>query len=244
MSWLFSQALVAEYSAANSLDGAPSAPSNTTATPQAFLWRDKTTDAWKRFPSGLTCEPLTENRGEELLTWFREGFHAPTSVAVATRRKASRVKKAGFGERWRDLLMKYDRPMSLWRTHRSLFQEVLSESSVTLPKWGMMLDGELWALPTPDWGTYERGCGWWATPLAHLAKGGPAGRGCRERGGRRSDLRTQAGLASIHPGDLEQVMGFPSEWTELNASAMPKFQQWLRSHGVCSEGRAMTEEAA
>ena len=83
MSWLFSQALVAEYSAANSLDGAPSAPSNTTPTPQVFLWRDKTTDAWKRFPSGLTCEPLTADRGEGLLTWFRAGFRAKTSALPA-----------------------------------------------------------------------------------------------------------------------------------------------------------------
>jgi len=234
MSWLFSQALVAAYSAASCSDGAPSAPSNMTPTPPAFLWRDKTTDAWSRFPSGMTCELLTDDRGEALLTWFRAGFLARTSVAVATKRKASKAKKADFGEKWHDLLTKYDRDTSLWKTHRSLFQEVLSESSVTLPKWGMMLDGELWALPTSGWGTYEKGCGWWATPVAHLAKGGPAGKGCRERGGRRSDLRTQAGLASIHPDDLERVMGFPNEWTELNASAMPKFQQWLLSHGVCS----------
>jgi hypothetical protein len=26
--------------------------------------------------------------------------------------------------------------------------------------------------------------------------------------------------------------------------ATDKFQQWLRSHGVCSEGRAMSEEVA
>jgi hypothetical protein len=83
MSWLFSQALVAEYSEASCSGGTPSVPSNTTPTPQAFLSRDKTTDAWSRFPSGLTCEPLTDDSGEELLKSFRAGFLAKTLVSRA-----------------------------------------------------------------------------------------------------------------------------------------------------------------
>jgi hypothetical protein len=98
MSWLFSQALVEAYSEASSLDGRPSAPSNTMPTPQAFLSRDKTTDAWSRFPSGMTCEPLTEKRGEELLTWFRAVFLAPT-LARPAKAGASTAKRSGIVER-------------------------------------------------------------------------------------------------------------------------------------------------
>ena len=143
MSWLFSQALVAEYSAANSSDGAPSAPSNTTPTPQAFLWLDKTTDAWSRFPSGLTCEPLTGSRGEELLTWFREGFLAPTSAPLA-RAQELKASSQDCGARWRALSAKFDRASSSWKTAHCLLSEDLPWSSVTLPKWGMMRAGELW----------------------------------------------------------------------------------------------------
>ena len=76
MSWLFSQARVEAYSEESFSDGEPSVPSNSTPTPQAFLWRDKTTDAWNRFPSGMTLQPLTENRGEDVLTSFLEAFPA------------------------------------------------------------------------------------------------------------------------------------------------------------------------
>jgi hypothetical protein len=115
MSWLFSQALVAAYSEANSLDGTPSAPSNTTPTPQAFLSRDKTTDAWSRFPSGMTCEPLTESRGEELLTWFRAVFLAPT-YRLPARAPESPASSQDCGAKWRASSARFDRNTFSWKT--------------------------------------------------------------------------------------------------------------------------------
>jgi hypothetical protein len=141
MSWLFSQALVEAFSEANSLDGTPSAPSNTMPTPQAFLSRDKTTDAWSRFPSGMTCEPLTEKRGEELLTWFRAGFLAPTYRPQSKTPKASTEAPADCGAKWQESSVRYDLATSSWKTARCLLSEDLPWSSVTLPKWGMMRNG-------------------------------------------------------------------------------------------------------
>lgn len=80
MSWLFSRALVAECSPGICLDGEPSAPSNTNPTPLLYSSSDKMMEFCRRSRSGMTCEPLTESHGEELLTWFLEGFLAPTSV--------------------------------------------------------------------------------------------------------------------------------------------------------------------
>ena len=83
MSWLFSQALVVEYSQGNRSDGAQCAQLNMTATLQAYLWQDKMTDAWSRFPSGMMLEPLTAEHGKELLTLFLAGFPVKTSVQLA-----------------------------------------------------------------------------------------------------------------------------------------------------------------
>ena len=54
---------------------------------------------------------------------------------------------------WRELSVKYDRSMCSWKTHRHLFIEDLQPSSVTLPKWGMLLDGVCWELTTGLWPT-------------------------------------------------------------------------------------------
>ena len=165
MSWLFSQALVEAYSEANSLDGTQSAPSNTTPTPQAFLSRDKTTDAWSRFPSGMTCEPLTESRGEELLTWFLAGSLAPTLVPPA-RAPESVASSRDCGAKWRELSARYDRNTSSWKTARCLLSEDLPWSSVTLPKWGMMRAGELWERTMQERRTGGIGAGFLPTPTA------------------------------------------------------------------------------
>ena len=82
MSWLFSQVLVAEYLGENFSDGEQSAPLSGNPTPQVFLPPDKTTRFWNLSRYGMTCKPLTESRGEELLTLFRAGFHARTSALL------------------------------------------------------------------------------------------------------------------------------------------------------------------
>ena len=78
MSWLFSQALVAEYLADTSLDGEPSAPLSGNLTQQAYCAPDKMTGFSRLSRFGMTYKPLTASRGEELLTLYRAGFHAKT----------------------------------------------------------------------------------------------------------------------------------------------------------------------
>jgi len=79
MSWLFSQALVEEYLGENSLDGEQSALLNGNNTPQAYCAPDKMTGFSRLSRFGMTYKPLTETRGEELLTLYLAGFHAKTS---------------------------------------------------------------------------------------------------------------------------------------------------------------------
>jgi hypothetical protein len=238
MSWLFSQALVAEYSAANSSAGAPSAPSSTTPTPPAFLWRDKTTDAWSRFPSGMTCEPLTDDRGKELLTWFREGFLAPTSALPSKTRKGLRVKRAASGPKWPESLAKWDRDTSSWKTAQRLLFADSVESLETFPRWGLMRGGELLAQTPVDFNITEPGSGWLPTPTATDGKGGTtairADTGKQRTDQLRHYVKIHFGVTYPNPSWLDEVMGFPTDWTALAPVATPKFQQWLRSHGVSS----------
>ena len=83
MSWHFSQALVAAYSEENSWDGEPCAPLSVMPTPHKFWRSDKPLEPSDLSRFGLTCAALTEDRGADLLTWFREASLAKTSALRA-----------------------------------------------------------------------------------------------------------------------------------------------------------------
>ena len=242
MSWLFSRALVAEYSAANSLDGAPFAPSSGTPTPQAYLWRDKTMDAWNRFPSGMTSAPLTDDRGEALLKWYREDFLAPTS-ALPDEEQESTDRQAPCGSTWRELSVRFDRNSSSWKTVQCLFDEDLPESSLTLPRWGMMRGGELWERTMSALPTGETEFGLLPTVLQSDATGTGRNRyvGSQAyRGGKAIEgLRTSpTDPQYIHPDFAEWMIGWPIAWSALEPLETPKFRQWCDSHGICLEDQS------
>jgi len=142
MSWLYSQALVEEYSEDISLDGEQCAQSSGTHTQPVFSSHDKTTEFSRRSLSGMTFRLLTESRGKALLTSFRAAFHAKTSQRQEREQESTESDQV-CGHIWRELSVKFDRDSSSWRTHRCLWEEVLHESSVTLPRSGMMQDGIL-----------------------------------------------------------------------------------------------------
>ena len=79
MSWLFSQALVEEYSEGISLDGAQSAQSSGKPTQQAYCAPDKMTAFSRLSQSGMTYKPLTASHGQALLMSYLAAFHAKTS---------------------------------------------------------------------------------------------------------------------------------------------------------------------
>jgi hypothetical protein len=164
VSWLFSQVLVEEYLGENCLDGKPSVQSKSTATAPVYYVGDKTKEFWRLSRFGMTLQPLTADRGEALLTSFREAFLAKT-FQQPEEEQASPENVRDSGVRWRELSVKYDQDLSSWRTHQCLFQEVLEESSLTLPRWGLMRNGELSERTTPEHLTNEIESGCWPTPL-------------------------------------------------------------------------------
>jgi hypothetical protein len=165
MSWLFSQALVAEFLGENFSDGEPSALLSGSPMQQAYLSPDKTTVFSRLSRFGMTFRPLTENRGAELLTSYLAVFPVRTSASQDVEPDLME-NVVECGNTWRGWLEKYDPNTSLWRTAQCSFIEDLNESSVTLPRSGMTRDGLLWELPTLERHTNETGSGSWPTPQA------------------------------------------------------------------------------
>ena len=191
MSWLYSQALVAEFSEANCSAGEQFARLNSTHTPQAYLPSDKMTDFSRPSRFGMTFAPLTDDLGAELLTWFLAGFPAKTSAPQA-KAQESTVNAPASGVKWRELSTRYDPNTHSWKTHQCLWEEDLPWSSVILPRWGLMRDGVCWELPTLERRTSANGAGFgqnWPTPDARDSQ--PEG---LEAGIRRMEKYSTCGL--------------------------------------------------
>lgn len=163
MSWLYSQALVAEYLEGTCSDGAPFAPSSGNPTPQAYLPPDKMTAFSRPSRFGMTFAPLTDDRGEELLTWFREASRARTS-ALPEQGKGLTGSAADCGEKWHGSFVRYDHDTRLWRTHQRSLLGDWDEYLETWPKWGSMRNGECLEQTVSGHHTSENESGLWPTP--------------------------------------------------------------------------------
>ena len=252
MSWLFSRALVEEFSQENSLDGELYAPLKATDMPQAFLLADKTKGIWSPFRFGMTYVRLTENLGEELLTWFLEGFPVKTSPSQEAEMELKDQSQA-FGWRWQESSVKYDHNTSSWKTRQHLLLGGLEEFSETWPHWGTMRNGESWGRTIPERLTKGTASGSSVpTPQARDWKDSGKSQGKRKSinlgtWAKRyptptaSDLKhkkkryNQGGKALSHevggnlnPNWVEWLMGWPVGWTGLKPLETDKFQSWLQ----------------
>jgi hypothetical protein len=182
MGWVISQALMRDYensrclqvqavesSAERSSGGEQSAPLSETPMPQAYLSNDRMKEFSRPSRSGMTFAPLTESLGEDVSMWCQEDSRAKTS-AQQDEGQESTAKGPASGVKWRELFRKFDPATSSWRTHRCLFDADLPESSVILPRWGMMQDGALSERLTLALPTCERESGLWPTPRANDAE--------------------------------------------------------------------------
>ena len=147
MSYIFSRALVEAYSEANCSASEPSAPSNSTPTPQAYCSPARMTAYSRLSRFGMTYAPLTDDRGAALLTWYREAFLART-FQPREKAPALTAPAPGSGGKCAELSMRYDRNSHSWKTHLCLWAEDLPESSVILPKSGTMRNGLCWERTT------------------------------------------------------------------------------------------------
>jgi len=163
MSWLFSQALVVASSGDTCSDGAPSAPSSAITTPRAYSWLVKTTGASRRSRSGTTCEPLTADRGEAVLTWCLADSLVKT-FRVRARAPGSPAPAPVCGSKWRGSSVKWDRDTCSWKTVPCSPGVASTSFSGTWPRWGTMRNGVCSELSTPARHISANEFGSWPTP--------------------------------------------------------------------------------
>jgi hypothetical protein len=234
MSWLYSQALVAAYWGENFSDGEQSAPLNGNPIQQAYCAPDKMTVFSRLSRFGMTYKPLTESRGEELLTLYLAGFHAKT-FQPQEQVTDLMENEAECGEKWLASFTKYDPNSCSWKTHQCSLLGDLEPFLETWPTWGLMLNGECWEQIPQVFHTIEPEFGWLPTPVASDWKGG-----CKairkDTGLQRTDairhyIKTKYNITYPAPNFLESLMEWPAEWTELKPLETDKFQEWQKQHG-------------
>jgi hypothetical protein len=243
MSWLFSQALVEEFLGDICSDGEPSAPLNANPIQQAYLPPDRMTAFSRLSRFGMMFKPLTENRGEELLTSYLEAFRAKT-YQQQEKVLESTEQEVECGITWHESSEKYNQNMSSLKTAQPCVLEDLSEFSKTLPRSGMMQGGLYWEQPTSVLRTKEKECGLWlGTPTtamsgrsekfkrpgmtpaefveAYPARGTwPTPTVCGNYNRKGASATSGDGLATVVGGKLnptwvEWLMGWPLGWTDL-----------------------------
>lgn len=129
--------------------------------------RGRKTVAFHGFPYLLMSRHSTGYHGAGLSMSSAEASRARTS-AQPVKAQGSTAREAGSGEKWRELSVRYDPGTSSWKTHRCLWDEDLPESSVNLPKWGLMRAGVLWERTTLVPPISGSGAGLWRTPTVGM----------------------------------------------------------------------------
>lgn len=261
MSWHYLQGQEVESWEGDCLDGAPSALSSLIPTPEASCLPDRLTDALDDSQSGTTCEPSTECDGAEWSMSSVVDFRARTSAQPEKERELP-AQSPVCGRTWHALSVRFDLGSCSWKTAHCLFPEGLPWSSVILPRWGMMRDGECWERIMSELPIREIGFGLWPTPVAdgdrttNYAQGGtslgfavrnwptPTVTGNHNRKGASKDSgdglatavrnrTTMVDGGTLSPMWVEWLMGWPVGWTDCDALGMDRFRQWSDSHGKC-----------
>jgi hypothetical protein len=245
MSWLYSQALVEEYLVDICLDGEQSAQLSGSSIQQAYCAPDKMTDFSRLSRFGMMYKPLTESRGEELLTLYLAGFHTKTSQQQEKVQELTDSDQE-CGATWQESSEKWTQLSLLSKTHQCSEQEDLALSSMTLTRWGSMQSGAVFPLQPLELVTNETGCGLWASPNARDWKDSGASQGKRKSpnlgtqvhwptprtkgmcGGtgswdllnknttvQEARLMGAGNGGKLNPTWVEWLMGWPLGWTDL-----------------------------
>jgi hypothetical protein len=226
MSWLYSQALVEEYSGGTCSDGALSVPLSGNPTQQAYCSPDKMTEFSRLSRFGMTFKPLTENLGQGVLMSYLEDFPVRTFLPLEGA-LASKEPDRECGVTWQELLAQWNPDTSMWKTPQCSLLEDSIEFSGTWPRWGLMRDGVSYRQQPLVRHTKEIESGSWPTPTAHNAKETNAPSELQRN---TPTLAAQAG-GTLNPTWVEWLMGWPLGWTDLKPLEMDKYRSWLQQHG-------------
>jgi len=262
MSWHYSRALVAGFTAGSCSDGDASAPSKSTPMLAPVSPRGKTTKPSSHSRFGMMFAVLTADHGAALLTSFLAGSPAKISALQARVPASNTAKNQDSGGNMLASFARWNRDSRSWKIPQLSLFEASTSCSVTWPRSGMMRDGVCFQRPTSgrhtsakDYGSGLRGV---PTPtvngnynrkglsqtsgdgLATWAKKfpTPTAHDARDSGVAPSQfLRRSATLPMAVGGQLsadwvEWLMGWPIGATGLDALGTDKYRLWLRLHGA------------
>jgi len=178
---------------------------------------------------GMMCGPSTASRGADALTLSAQESHA-NGCQQPEREEASLTRT--ITQPLSELFARLDPDSFSWRTPPSLFGADSGEFCGTWPNWGIMRDGECWALTTPDFLTVASGSGYLPTPSGTSNHGQNHVAGRLDEWGGSSNPWRKTEIGKLHcPRFEEWMMGWPDQWTALTPLGMGKFQQWQQQHG-------------
>jgi len=219
MSWHFSRALVAEYSAANSLDGELSVPWKSIPFAVDDLCSDKMKDTFHRSPFGTMFVPLTESLGGELLTWFRADFLVNHSALLHT--DAPLLKTSGL--KCDELLAKFSPPSCSLKTYliRQLEKPLRTAKNLAIELKLLGYQRKTWVQTI-----FGNDIGYLHTPtcaMNYAAASMQKHPNCR--------IFVQV-FGKPNPTNQEWLMGWPIGWTDSTPLEMDRFLSWQQRHGV------------
>jgi hypothetical protein len=133
---------------------------------------DKPTEYYLPSLFSETSESSTGTNGEERSMSSRAASPVRTFHLLV---EALGLQENGraFGEKWRELSVKYNPDTHSWKTHQCSLLEGLDEFSETWPKWGMMQNGVCWERIIAERPTSETESGYWRSP--DTGQGGTSG---------------------------------------------------------------------
>jgi hypothetical protein len=234
MSYTYLQESGEESSAASFSDIEQSVLLNLNLTADESCSKGSETESCQSSQSGTMSAPSTELRGKEKSISSAGDSLAKTSQLLGKVMELTE-EEAGYGEKWPESLAKYNPNTSSWRTRQCLLFEDLAELLETFPNWGIMQDGECWAVIPPEIVVMANESGF---SLMRPT----ASDGLRHRFKVESLIRVNHGdgnlteqLARVYrlkltPLACEILMQFPEMWTDLNQLEMHKFQSWQQQH--------------
>jgi len=235
MSWHYLRELEGEFLEDICSGGELLQPLKSKITHAEFYCNGKLMDSYLDSLSGTTFVHSMANLGQEKSMSSQEVSHVKTCLQ---QEKAQDLMESDqdSGEKWQGSFAKYNPDTHSLRTPQCLLFEDSTEFCAILPKWGLMLDGELWEQQTLVQSTREIESGLsptppppdnWPTPTT------PSGGGnCGGSGAYKNAIKNGTHIPhSINPNLYEWLMGWPIGWTDLKPLAMGKWPFVPQQHG-------------
>jgi hypothetical protein len=214
-------------------------PLKSKITHAEFYCNGKLMDSYLDSLSGTTFAHSMANLGQEKSMSSQAVFHARTLVP---QEKAQDLTESDqdSGEKWQGSFAKYDPVTHSLRTPQCSLFEDSTEFCAILPKWGLMLNGELWEQQTLVQSTRGIESGLspnlppppskWPTPTT------PSGGGnCGGSGAYKNAIKNGTHIPhSINPNLYEWLMGWPIGWTDLAPVVTGRWPFVPQQHGKYS----------